>query len=361
MKTLSRVILSAIFFALTGVLILAARCAPALVFSFYPDFSRRIIAFLSAVTSPFPFALWEILVLLVILWSVYTLIRSFVRCRGFLRWLSGVLLAFSAALFFFTAVWGFGHLGPGIGEQLNLDVREYTEDELISAARYYAEQANDYAVQVNRDRDGVVAFSAFHSLAAQAGQGYEKLSEQYPCFNSPGVVVKRLTAWKLYSYFGVTGIFMPFTGESGVNPDAFEASLPFTMCHELAHRFAFPAEDDANFCAYLACMANPSPEFRYSGAYSAFLYCYNALYEVSPSKAALVWETASPQLRADCHAASVHYEPYEGAVQDAAQAVNDAYLKAFQEEEGVKSYGAAADYLIAWYLDAGKQTLMKST
>ena len=37
-------------------------------------------------------------------------------------------------------------------------------------------------------------------------------------------------------------------------------------------------------------------------------------------------------------------------MQDAAQQVNDAYLKAFDEEDGVESYGKAADLLIAWYL-----------
>lgn len=351
MKTISRLILSAILLALTGVLIMAAVNAPALVFSFYPDLSRRIAAALSSIASPFPFALWEVLALLAALWAVYTLVRCFARGHGLLRWLSGVLLGFSAVLLIFVAVWGLGHFGPNVGEQIGLKVREYTEDELLSAALHYTRQANDYARQVSRGEDGAATFSPFRVLSAQAGQGYEKLAKNYPCFNGSNAAVKRLTAWKLYSYFGITGIFMPLTGESGVNPDTFEASLPFTMCHEIAHRFAFPAEDDANFCAYLACMANPSPEFRYSGAYSAFLYCYNALHEISPSKASLVWETASAQVRADCRAASVHYAPYEGAAQDAAQAVNDAYLKAFQEEEGVKSYGAVADYLIAWHLE----------
>ena len=48
--------------------------------------------------------------------------------------------------------------------------------------------------------------------------------------------------------------------------------------------------------------------------------------------------------------ANAHYEQYEGKVQDAAQKVNDTYLKAFSEESGVQSYGEAADLLIAWYL-----------
>ena len=38
-------------------------------------------------------------------------------------------------------------------------------------------------------------------------------------------------------------------------------------------------------------------------------------------------------------------------MQDAAQKVNDTYLKAFSEESGVQSCCEAADLLIAWYLE----------
>ena len=134
-----------------------------------------------------------------------------------------------------------------------------------------------------------------------------------------------------------------------MNPDTYAASLPFTMCHELAHRQGYAAEDDANFCAYLACMASDNVEFQYSGAYSAFVYVYNALHSADRDLAAQVWELASPQLRADCAAANAHYAQYEGKVQEVAQEANDAYLKAFDQEDGVQSYGAVADYLIALY------------
>ncbi len=350
MKTISRVILSAILLALTALLAGAAMAAPQFVFAYYPAFSRKALSALSALSAPLPFALWEALAVLLILWALYTLVRSLARHKGVLRWLSGLLLGFSAALLFFVAVWGLGHFGPDAGEKLGLAVRPYTEDELYDAAAYYAGQANAYAEVMKRDGDGVASFSDFGALASEANAGYAALAEEYDCFDGPRAPVKRLAAWKLYSYFGVTGIFVPFTGESGVNPDTFAASLPFTMCHELAHRLGFPAEDGANFCAYLACMANPSVEFRYSGAYSAFLHCYNALYEENQGRAAEIWALASEALRADCRAATAHYEPYEGTVQDVAQQVNDAYLKAFREEAGVKSYGEVADYLIAWYL-----------
>lgn len=322
---------------------------PEAVFSCYPDLSRRAVRALAGLTAPFPFALWEILALLLILWAIYTLLRCLRHGLGILRWLSGVLLGFSFALLVFVAIWGLGHLGPKVGERLDLEVREYSEDELTEAALFYLSEANAWAGKVGRDGGGAARFSGFDNLAVHAGDGYAALARTYPCFDGSAAPVKRLAAWKLYSYFGVTGIFVPFTGESSVNPDTFEVSVPFTMCHELSHRLGFPAENDANFCAYLACMANESAEFRYSGAYSAFLYCFNALYGENPGRASQLWSFASEAVRTDCRAASDHYEPYEGKVQDAAQKVNDVYLKAFQEEAGVKSYGEVADYLIAWY------------
>ena len=66
--------------------------------------------------------------------------------------------------------------------------------------------------------------------------------------------------------------------------------------------------------------------------------------------ASQIWSTLSDGVVTDLRAANEHYAQYEGKVQDAAQKVNDTYLKAFSEESGVQSYGEAADLLIAWYL-----------
>jgi len=349
MKTISRVILSAIFLALTGLLVTMAKHAPALIFTVYPTLSRALLAKIASFTGLLPFALWEALLALLLLWGIYTLIRAF-SGRRFLRWLSGVALTGSVLLFAFVALWGLGHFGPGVTADLGLTVRQYTESELVAAADAYADQASALAARIPAGADGVSKFSGFSSLRPLAASGFSSLAARYPLFDGSVAPVKKLAAAKLFSYFGTTGLFCPFTAESTVNPDTFPVSLPFTMCHEISHRMGVTAEDEANFCAFLACRVNSSPEYQYSGYYSAFLYCYNALCEADPSAADTLWNRASARLRADCAAASAHYAPYEGKVQDAAQSVNDAYLKAFSEEAGVRSYGRVADLLIALYL-----------
>ena len=349
MRTIGRLILTAVFVLLTLALVAVAAYVPAF-FDLYTDFSRQAMAFLGGITSPFPFSVWEVLAVLLVLLLLYTLVRTFTQKRGFLCWLAGVALLLSILAFLFVGLWGLNHYAPSISQQVGLTVTGYTKEQLTDATAYMAAQAGALADQVERTEAGDLK-TDFSAMAKSAGAGYAALGRQYDFFAVEKLpTVKRLLGADLFSYTGTTGIFVAFTGESGVNPDTYAASLPFTMCHELAHYLSVAAEDEANFAAFLASTAHPDLAFQYSGWYSAFIYCYNALYDADREMASAIWDGMSDTLRADCRRANAHYEPYEGAVQDAAQQVNDAYLKAFDEEDGVESYGKAADLLIAWYL-----------
>ena len=81
MKTLGRLILSAIFLVLTGVMAAVAHSAPELVFAFYPDFSRKILSALASVTAAVPFCVWEILLLLAVLSLCWPLLRKVLSNR----------------------------------------------------------------------------------------------------------------------------------------------------------------------------------------------------------------------------------------------------------------------------------------
>ena len=291
MRTIGRLLLLAIFLVLTVLLVLAAKYAPALVFSFYPELSRKLLSGISSVTSAIPLAVWELLAGLAVLWLLYTFVRIFTQRRSFLCWLAGIVLSVCVGLFLFVALWGLNHFGPTVGEQLGLSVREYTKQELTDATRYYAAQVNALADDVSRDDQGLAQLSSFEELSKQAGAGYDKLAARYELFTGSHDPVKKLATWRMFSQFGITGIFVCFTGEACVNPDTYEVWLPFTMCHELAHRQTVAAEDGANFCAYLACMENESPEFQYSGAIAAYVYCHNALYKADRTAASEIWQS----------------------------------------------------------------------
>lgn len=350
-KTILRLTLSGALAVLTGSLLLAANFLTEAFFSFYPAFSRTAVAAIAAVTSIFPISLWELLLVALLLWFVVTLIRAIRRAR-IVRWLTGVLLSVCLLVTLFVGLWGLNYYAPPMQERLGLSDRRYTARELYEAALYYRDRANEFAPLVERNADGTMADYDFSKLASAAGEGFDTLAETMPCFDGSTVRVKRLLSSPLQGKLGMTGTFLCLTGESCVSTTTYSASMPYTMCHEIGHRMAFARENEANFAGFLACDANTRPEFRYSGYYTAFRYCYNSLYAVDPQSATNLWSGVSDYVKADWSAASRHYSELRSeSASEVADAVYDTYLKTFSVETGVQSYGEVTDLLLAWYFD----------
>ena len=338
MKTVSQVISAAISLAIAVGLCYLANKVPAFVNLWFPRFSQWILGVIGGVTGKVAIPIWEIGLVLLTLWGIYTLIRSILKLK-FLRWLSGLLWTVSFITLTFVLLWGAGHFLPTKTEQM-VTVNEYSVEELHAATVYFGQKADETA--------GLGDFSDFSALAEKVGDGYAVLSDRYDCIPQTEVTVKKLLGGKLYNYLGLTGLFVPTTAEASVSAHCYPLSLPYTMAHEAAHRLGAAQEDDANFCAFLACIENPDPAYQYSAYFSAFVYCYNALYQANPELALETFQGLSQQVQTDIRGATEHYAPYKGKVQDAAQSVNDTYLKAMGQE-GVRSYGLVSDALIAWY------------
>ena len=222
--------------------------------------------------------------------------------------------------------------------------------ELREVTAYFLQKANETAPLVERDADGVIAASDLSQLGRQAGAGYETLAKTTDCFDGSTARVKTLLSSKWFGKTGTTGIFIAFTGESSISSTTFTASVPFTMCHEIGHRMAFARENEANFAAFLACEASEDARFAYSGYYTAFLYCYNALRKVDAAAANEVWSGACGELRADCAAANSHYKKVEDQkVSQVTDKIYNSYLQTVGVESGRQSYGEVVDLLTAWY------------
>ena len=324
---------------------------PDLFFPWYREVSRSLLTGISKVMSVFPFALWEFIIILLAAGALITLVIVIIKRRKFFMWITTILLIASIIFALFTDIWGLDHYAPELHEELGLEIREYTKEELRKATVYYVDKAAELAKQVPRDENGLLDRSDYDEWLATAGKSYEKLADEMPVFRGSNAPVKQsLIFWKALSYMGITGIFIDVTAESTVNPDAFVSSLPFTMCHEAAHRLTIAGEDEANFAAFLAASSSDDIIFQYSAYYCASIYVYNALYKADAGAARALWTPEREQLRLDYDAAGNHYEQYEGKVREVSDKINDTYLKAYSEPSGVQSYGEAADYLIAWYL-----------
>ena len=349
-RPIRNLISAGILAVLTAIAVGIARFFPDFWFSFYTDFSRKAIGIIGTVTGWIPVCLWQILLILLILAIPVGLVYA-IRKKRVLGWLTALLELALLLIFLFVGLWGLNHYAPTIGEQTGLEVRPYSKGELEEAARYYARQASYWSVRVERDENGALVLPDHSELSDTAVAAYDRLAQENDRFSGAAGSVKPLLFSKAFSYMGTTGVYLCLTGEASVNTDTFPGTLPFTMCHELGHSLAVAAEEEANYCGYRACAASEDPLFRYSGYYTAFVYCSNALRRADRAAADKLWELCTEELRQDCARHVAHNKQYEdNAVQKVTEAVNDGYLKAFSQESGVKSYGLVVDYLIADYL-----------
>ena len=325
-------------------------------FPTYRSVSKVVATALATVTSIVPFAVWDIGIVCLVLVGVACLVRRVRRKAPLAPVFAAACLLISCNAFLFVA-WAFNHYAPALADELELEVGQYTTEELADATRFYLSQAAERAPLVPRKDDGELVKQDFFELARVTGASYEDLARSYPIFRGPTVPVKALLIWgEPLLYTGHTGMYWAPTAESGVPLNTAKADLPFIMCHEAAHRLGIASEQEANFVAFLACQASDDVRLSYSGYFNAFGYCLNALLRTDPERVQpLLQEVADAGLYegvvyvlTDREATRAHYQAYEGPVEDVGTAVNDTYLKSFGESEGVRSYGLVVDYLIAW-------------
>ena len=124
-------------------------------------------------------------------------------------------------------------------------------------------------------------------------------------------------------------------------------AIPWAMAHELAHQYGFMREDEANFIAYLACKESDDALMRYSGLMLAYDNALSALRKVDLESANAIASGLSAAVQRDLAQRAEHWAKYEGPVQDVSNAANDAYLKANDQTDGMRSYGRMVDLLLA--------------
>ncbi|MDD6650641.1 MAG: DUF3810 domain-containing protein [Eggerthellales bacterium] len=326
-------------------------------FPWYRQVSSALMGALAMVSSIAPFSLWPLLVVALIVALLVRLVYMARRRRSFVEYVGEVLVVVFSLVCFFNLSWGLNHYAPPLADELGLQVEEYSRDDLLRATQYYLDQAAVLAESVERDDEGHLTQQDFGELAVIAGSSYEELGGSYEVFRGVTLPVKKLLAGDLLLMTGHNGIFIAFTGEASVPENASVSDIPFTMCHEAAHRLGIGSEKEANFCAILACASNDDVRFRYSGYLKAFVYCFNALASNYPDATSEV--LARDDLPAtnmqyhlviqDVQDSSAHYAAYEGPLEEVGTKANDLYLKSYSEQDGVRSYGQVVDYLIAWH------------
>ncbi len=303
-----------------------------------------------------PFSLAEGLVLLCVLFVAGAAASGLVRIgRGQARvrsvlaaWGANGVLVTGVGYGLFLVIWGFNYARPPLASLARLPVAPARAPELAELAADLVDRSNRERVGLSEDSKGALRIDGgFRAVANRVAAGYASATATLPLLSGASARPKPVFLSPLLSRVGITGIYFPFTGEPNVNTTLPDVELPFSAAHEVAHQRGFAREDEANYVGYLACRLHPDADFRYSGLLAASHYALAALHEVDPVAAARAQAGRSAAVLRDEAAVRAWLERYRGPANEAGRRVNDTYLKAQGQAEGVRSYGRMVDLLLA--------------
>ncbi|MDR3085481.1 MAG: DUF3810 domain-containing protein, partial [Christensenellaceae bacterium] len=259
----------------------------------------------------------------------------------------GLIAALSGLYAAFTLLWGLNYYRLPYASIAGLDARQSSAGELQELYLELSAQANSLRLSLSRSGAQALAMPGRAAVLGFVPRAYDASAAGAPWLQGTyGAPKAALLSYPL-AKLQISGIFSPFTLEAHVNRYESPLLLPATACHEAAHQRGFAREDEANFIAYFVCVRSGEPYFAYSGTLLALMHAGSALAGANPAAYANLRAGLSSGVNADLAAYSKNWAPFEGKAAEIHERVNDAYLRANGQSEGVRSYGRMVDLLLA--------------
>ena len=283
-----------------------------------------------------------------LVWRLVKLIRGD-RWRNLYRL---IMLPISAALFVYagySALWGTYYYADDFLTTSGFESREISVDELETVTRLFAARLNELGAEVQRDEQDFYTLDR-RDILDRSREIYNNTEALHPRLAGPAVRAKAIASSHWLSYLDFTGFFFPFTGEACVNTDFPVSLFPSTVAHELAHQRGVAREQDANFVAVLSSLESGDLDYGYSACLLAYIHLGNALYSVDYSRWEPVYKSLSREVRLDMALNNTYWQQFETPVQTVSNTVHEGLLQSYDQQLGLKSYGACVDLLVCYYL-----------
>lgn len=291
----------------------------------------------------FPFSVSEIGIYILVAAAVCWGIKN---RRSWGKLLGALWVALSVVFLLFTANCGINYYRNPFSSYSGLEIKAHSEEELRELVAWLTVRVNETSGR-RWDQNG-------NKLAAgptgeEGVKAMERLGQIYPQLGGYYPKPKPVLVSRILTVQQITGIYSPFTIEANYNREIPDYNIPHTVCHELSHLKGFMREDEANFIGYLACIGSGDIRFEYSGYLCGWIYAGNALYKVNREAYYEYLNQLDGRIRDDLCENSLFWDRFDTRISEAANQMNDAYLKINSQKDGVKSYGRVVDLMIAHY------------
>jgi Protein of unknown function (DUF3810) len=306
-----------------------------------------------------PFSIGDIIYIAGGAWLLVTIVRwmrYIVKFRQYkMQLAASALRMVNTVLFvylFFIFGWGanyykvplrtYWHLGTTDTTWPKLSASERrikTTEALIAFDTFLVEKLNNYAPHFR--------ILSFREMNVRAENYYRTYSDSK--LKRYGLGIKPTMFGYFMEGLAVEGYYNPFTGEGQINRALPGFTMPFLICHEMAHQAGIAAEGDANLLAYALCTTTEDSIFRYSAYLNIWLYTNNRLYRRDSVKAKSLEAQLNKLTTKHMDTLEQLSRKYDNDAARYSSELFDRYLKMQDQKEGIRSYGNVAGG--AWQLE----------
>lgn len=315
----------------------------------YPDISRSYRRLLGQV----PFSLGDILyivagmfILTLLVKFIFLLFKRRIRLINLKRGLITTFTVCAIIYILFNLMWGLNYNRLGIAYQLKLEPEERSADDLKNITGLLL-------LKVNEDRlalgNGEIVFPRSSQIFSKAQDAYQNASFNYPFLQYKTSSIKRSLYGQFGSFMGFFGYYNPFTGEAQLNLSQPRFLIPYVTCHEMAHQLGYASESEANFVGYLAAIESKDTLFRYSTYFDLFNYANRELFSIDSVAARQNYNDLDTLVKIDVAELKEYLQRSDNIIEPFIMKFYDQYLKANQQDKGLKSYNEVVGWLIAYY------------
>ena len=329
-----------------------------LVLPHFPDlaeygFSRGVFRIFSyaigTITSVFPFSISEILLYAGILAVIIILILLILKRIKWRKVAQVFGWIFSCLFLLYVVMHGANFYRYDLTQLMHLPEVDSDSQLLYDVCVETAQKASELRVNLKEDEQGYFCLeNGISEVLQNADKLYENLYETYPFLSDPVKRVKGVWISPLWSYTGISGIYIPFFAEANINTDAPESSLYLSAAHELAHTKGFAKEDECNFLAYLACVNSGNEQAMYSAYLFAYRYLSAELYTQNVELYQQTTSFLSDGVRRDLIQENEYWAAHSGVVQTVSNQVNDTFIKSQGQAEGTQSYNQVVRLILSY-------------
>ncbi len=250
----------------------------------------------------------------------------------------------------FVLLWGFNFARQPFATSADLPLAPASTAELSALCDDLVDDATRLRAQLPESSDGTfLSPMPLPELLRKVPGAYGALSRQYPWLSGQYAAPKLLKHGETFSEMQVMGIFIPYTAEALLNGGIPATQLAHTACHEAAHQRGFAREAEADYIAYLACMASGDPGFAYSGTLTMLRYASLALNARDPIAYNALAQRVPASVQRDYAEQYDYWSNYETPLAGLVSMTNQRYLSTFALQQPQQQRDEVVSMLLARY------------